>query len=258
MRITSLAENTSADENIGYEHGLSLYIETDNHNILFDMGQTELFSENAEKLGIDLTKADIAVLSHGHYDHGGGLKKFLSINDKAPVYINRYAFEPHYNGMEKYIGLDISLQDNERIIFTEDLYEIEPGLTLHSCSGRSKRIELGSFGLNMMINGKLIPDDFRHEQYLLIEETGRKILISGCSHKGILNISEWFRPDVLVGGFHFSKLPLDDTLKVYAEYLGSYDTDYYTCHCTGTEQYSFMKEYIGRLNYLSAGESIII
>lgn len=258
MRITSLAENTSADENIGYEHGLSLYIETDNHNILFDMGQTELFSENAEKLGIDLTKADIAVLSHGHYDHGGGLKKFLSINDKAPVYINRYAFEPHYNGMEKYIGLDISLQDNERIIFTEDLYEIEPGLTLHSCSGRSKRIELGSFGLNMMINGKLIPDDFRHEQYLLIEKTGRKILISGCSHKGILNISEWFRPDVLVGGFHFSKLPLDDTLKGYAEYLGSYDTDYYTCHCTGTEQFSFMKKYMRRLNYLSAGESIII
>lgn len=258
MRITSLAENTSAVESIGYEHGLSLYIETDNHNILFDMGQTELFSENAEKLGIDLTKADIAVLSHGHYDHGGGLKKFLSINDKAPVYINRYAFEPHYNGMEKYIGLDISLQDNERIIFTEDLYEIEPGLTLHSCSGRSKRIEFGSFGLNMMINGKLIPDDFRHEQYLLIEETGRKILISGCSHKGILNISEWFRPDVLVGGFHFSKLPLDDTLKGYAEYLGSYDTDYYTCHCTGTEQYSFMKKYMRRLNYLSAGESIII
>lgn len=258
MRITSLAENTSANESIGYEHGLSLYIETDNHNILFDMGQTELFSENAEKLGIDLTKADIAVLSHGHYDHGGGLKKFLSINDNAPVYINRYAFEPHYNGMEKYIGLDNSLQDNERIIFTEDLYEIEPGLTLHSCNDRSKRIELGSFGLNMMINGKLIPDDFRHEQYLLIEENGRKILISGCSHKGILNIAEWFRPDVLVGGFHFSKLPLDDTLKGYAEYLNSYDTDYYTCHCTGTEQFSFMKKYIGRLNYLSAGESIVI
>lgn len=258
MRITSLAENTSADESIGYEHGLSLYIETEHHNILFDMGQTELFSENAEKLGIDLTRADIAVLSHGHYDHGGGLKRFLSINDKAPVYVNKYAFEPHYNGMEKYIGLDISLKDNERIVFTEELFEIGPGLTLYSCGGRSKRFELGSFGLNMMVNGKLLPDDFRHEQYLLIEENGRKILISGCSHMGILNIAEWFRPDALVGGFHFSKLPLDDTLKGYAEYLNSYDTDYYTCHCTGTEQFSFMKSYMKRLNYLSAGQSIII
>ena len=124
MRITALAENTSVSDNFGAEHGLSLYIETDKHNILFDMGQTALFSENAEKLGIDLSMVDIAVLSHGHYDHGGGLKKFLSINDKAPVYINRYAFEPHYNGKEKYIGLDISLQDNERIIFTDDFYEI--------------------------------------------------------------------------------------------------------------------------------------
>ena len=110
----------------------------------------------------------------------------------------------------------------------------------------------------MMVNGKLLPDDFRHEQYLLIEENGRKILISGCSHMGILNIAEWFTPDALVGGFHFSKLPLDDTLKGYAEYLNSYDTDYYTCHCTGTEQFSFMKSYMKRLNYLSAGQSIII
>lgn len=258
MKITSLTENTSVSESIGYEHGLSLYIETEKHNILFDMGQTELFSENAERLGIDLTKADIAVLSHGHYDHGGGLKKFLSLNKKAPVYINRYAFEPHYNGAEKYIGLDISLKDNERIIYTENLCEIEPCLTLYSCCDRAKRIELGSFGLNMMINGKLLPDDFRHEQYLLIEEKGRKILFSGCSHKGILNISEWFKPDVLVGGFHFSKLPLDDTLKGYAEYLNSFDTDFYTCHCTGTEQFSFMKKHMKRLNYLSAGESIVI
>lgn len=258
MRITSLAENTSSSENIGAEHGLSLYIETDRHNILFDMGQTELFADNAKKLGIDLSQADIAVLSHGHYDHGGGLKKFLSVNKKAPVYIDRYAFEPHYNGTEKYIGLDISLKDNERIIFTDDLYVIEQGLTLYSCNDRPKHTELGSFGLNMLINNKMLPDDFRHEQYLLIEEKGKKILISGCSHKGILNIAEWFRPNILVGGFHFSKLPLDDTLKGYAEYLNGFDTEYYTCHCTGTEQFSFMKKYMDRLHYLSAGESIVV
>lgn len=258
MRITALAENTSVSDNFGAEHGLSLYIETDKHNILFDMGQTALFSENAEKLGIDLSMVDIAVLSHGHYDHGGGLKKFLSINDKATVYINRYAFMPHYNGKEKYIGLDISLKDNERIIFTDNLYEIGQGLTLCSCNDRQKNTELGTFGLNMLINDKLIPDDFRHEQYLLIEENGRKILFSGCSHKGIVNIAEWFKPDVLVGGFHFSKLPLDNTLKGYAKFLDSFDTEYYTCHCTGIEQFTFMKKYIEKLSYLSTGESITV
>ncbi len=100
---------------------------------------------------------------------------------------------------------------------------------------------MGSAGLTVMKDGVFVPDDFRHEQYLLIEEAGRRILISGCSHKGVVNIMEWFRPDVLIGGFHFMKLPTDNVLQSYAERLDGYDCDYYTCHCTGTEQYEYMK-----------------
>lgn len=100
MKITCLTENTSICDEIGYEHGLSLYIETEEHNILFDMGQSDLFFQNAEKLGVDIAAVDIAILSHGHYDHGGGLAKFLEVNSLAPIYISRYAFEPYYNGTE--------------------------------------------------------------------------------------------------------------------------------------------------------------
>lgn len=103
-----------------------------------------------------------------------------------------------------------------------------------------------------------MPDDFRHEQYLCIEEKDKRVLISGCSHKGILNIVEWFEPNVLIGGFHFSKLPLDETLMGYAKFLDSFDTEYYTCHCTGPEQYQFMKKYMKQLNYLSTGVKIYI
>lgn len=138
MKITSLVENISRKENIGAEHGLSLFIETENHNILFDMGQTDLFSENAEKLSVDLSSVDIAVLSHGHYDHGGGLFKFLSLNDKAKVCINKNAFGDYYNGTKKYIGLDKSLMGNPRFVMTDDLYEIEKGLSLYSCNDREK------------------------------------------------------------------------------------------------------------------------
>lgn len=258
MKITVLSENTSVSESIGAEHGLSLHIETDNHNILFDMGQTELFSENAEKLGVDLSQVDIAVLSHGHYDHGGGLKKFLTINKKAPVYIRRSAFEPHFNGSEKYIGLDSSLINEERLIFTEDYFEIASGMALYSCNDRPKKTDLGSFGLKKRINGQLCPDDFRHEQYLMVNEKDRKILISGCSHKGILNIADWFSPDILIGGFHFSKLPLDNTLKHYAKYLNNFDTDFYTCHCTGIEQFEYMKKYMNRLFFLHSGQEILL
>ncbi len=258
MKITTLIENTSYNESISTEHGLSLYIETENRKILFDMGQTNLFEENSHKLSLNLSEIDTAVLSHGHYDHGGGLKRFLEINENAPVYISRYAFEPHFNGTEKYIGLDVSLKENKRIIFNDDIIEINQGITLYSCNNNKKEYDLGSFGLNMLQNEIFVPDDFRHEQYLLVEENGKRILFSGCSHKGILDIVTRFRPDVLIGGFHFSKLPLDETLASYAKYLNSFDTVYYTCHCTGVEQYEFMKKHMNSLNYLSCGQSIII
>lgn len=254
MKITVLTENTTSNDSLGAEHGLSLFIETKKHKILFDMGQSGLFSENAEKLGIDLSAVDIAVLSHGHYDHGGGMEKFLAINDNAPVYLSRFAFEPHYNGTEKYIGLDTSLKDSERLIFTDDKLIIDDELTLFSCNERERARNLGSFGLNMLEGVEFVPDDFRHEQYLLISEQGRKVLISGCSHKGVMDITDWFRPDVLVGGFHFSKLPLDEKLREYAEYLDSFGTDFYTCHCTGTEQYGYMKKFMKRLSYISVGK----
>lgn len=258
MRIISLAENTSCRKDLGAEHGLSLYIETLDHKLLFDMGQTGLFAENAGKLDVDLTAVDLAVLSHGHYDHGGGLETFLKINKKAPVYLNRHAFEAHYNGTEKYIGLDKKLQSHPRLSFTGDITPICKGLTLYSCNDKSRDYDLGSSGLNTKEEEQFLPDDFRHEQYLLIEEEGKRVLISGCSHKGILNIVQWFQPQVLVGGFHFSKLPLDDTLKTYARFLDESGTVFYTCHCTGTQQFDFMKQFMSRLHYLSCGETLIL
>ncbi len=257
MRITSLAENTSVSESIGAEHGLSLYIETEDHRILFDMGQTGLFAENGEKLGVDLSDVDIAVLSHGHYDHGGGLYKFLEINKTAPVYINENAFGSFWHG-EKYIGIDVSPATSDRFVVISDEYKIGNGLMLYSCNRMKRAFNLGSFGLSVMRDGEKVSDDFTHEQYLLIEEDGKRVLISGCSHKGILNIVDWFFPDVLVGGFHFSGLPLDGTLREYAEHLDKSGAVFYTCHCTGTEQFRYMSSFMPKLRYLSGGDTIII
>ena len=81
------------------------------------MGQTNLFLKNAIKLGVDLAKVDIAILSHGHYDHGSGLEEFLRINDQASVYVSQYAFEAFYNGKEKYIGLNSLLKQMARLSY---------------------------------------------------------------------------------------------------------------------------------------------
>jgi len=256
MIITSLLENTIGRTDMKAEHGLSLWIETDHHRILFDMGQSDLFSQNAQTLGISLADADIAVLSHGHYDHGGGLGKFLELNSHAPVYIQRDAFLPHYNGTEKYIGLDTSLACSTRFIFTEDYCRIDDALSLCSCSGKQKRFPASSGGLTEKNGALFVRDDFRHEQYLMIHENGKDILISGCSHKGILNIMEWFSPDVLVGGFHFSKLPTNCHLADAAKQLAAYKTEFFTCHCTGQDQYEYMRQYMPNLHYLACGQRI--
>lgn len=258
MKVTALMENTTCCEDFTCEHGLSLYIETGNHRILFDAGQTGAFADNAEKLGIDLAKVDIAILSHGHYDHGGGLKRFLECNQTAPVYLRRDAFMPHFNAAQKYIGLDMELMDSGRLILTENCLTIAEGITLYSCNDRLRPYPTDSFGLSVRENGRIKPDDFRHEQYLLIEENGRKVCFSGCSHKGILNISQWFQPDVLVGGFHFMKLDTQGEgaklLSEAAHCLLRHPTVYYTGHCTGEAQFAFIKQIMGEhLQKISTG-----
>ena len=256
MKITSLLENTTERNDMRVEHGLSLYIETEAHKILFDMGQSDHFYENAKALGIDLAEVDTAILSHGHYDHGGGLSKFLEINDRAPIYINNDAFLPHHHGSEQYIGLDTRLKDNSRIIFTDDEYTVDGTLKLFTCNGKARKHAMLPSGLTEKVGADFIPDDFRHEQYLLITENGKTVLLSGCSHKGILDITHWLSPDVLIGGFHYSKLPLDDFLVSAAKELSSYKTEFYTCHCTGREQFEFMRQHMPSLHYLSCGQSL--
>lgn len=263
MKILTLIENTACEEQFACEHGLSLYIETARHKILFDAGQTDAFAANASRLGVDLSAVDIAVLSHGHYDHGGGLATFVECNHKAPIYLSRYAFEPHFNAVGRNIGLDETLRQSGRLVFTDDALVIDEELTVCSCNDRLRQYDTLTCGMSTVENGVPVPDDFRHEQYLCIREEGKRVLISGCSHKGILNIAEWFKPDVLVGGFHFMKLGTtgDDArfITEAARRLCAYPTRYYTGHCTGQEQYKLLKSIMGhRVQAIASGEVITL
>ncbi len=251
MKITVLSENTARD---GYlcEHGLSLYIETANHRILFDMGQGDLFSQNAERAGIHLKETDIAVLSHGHYDHGGGLLHFLSLNHSAKVYLSKYAFGSFYNGEGRYIGLPPELQGNPRLTLVTGGLSIDKGITLFG--DEDTRHIPDSFGLTEGNH----PDLFRHELYLKAEEDGQKVLFSGCSHRGILHIMEQ-NPAVTacVGGFHLMKQENPHVLLEIAKALAGYPCRYYTCHCTGEAQFQALQQCMGeKLHSLSAGDSL--
>ena len=264
MTITSLVENTSA-VGIPVEHGLSLYIQLENsRNILFDMGQRRLFAENAEQLGLNLADIDMAIVSHGHYDHGGGLRAFLEINDKAKVFIHKDAFLPHYSLKEdglKYIGLDTDLQDNPRLVKCDSLARLDNQMTIFAdvtgdfCCPQGNRL---LFGPSEMQN-----DSFAHEQNLIIEENGKTVLFAGCAHKGIINIMRKAEdvigksPTHVFAGMHLSKGKEDESfISTLAHELMKYkNCTFYTMHCTGTEQYLQLKTIMGnQIEYLSCGE----
>ena len=257
MKLTVLAENTACGEDVTAQHGLSLYIETGDKKILFDMGQSDAFAKNAERLGVDLSQVDLAVLSHGHYDHGGGLETFLRINTTAPVFVHESAWGAYYNGTEKYIGLDRKLCQHPRLHLTKGDMQLSSDLLLSDCNALGWHSD--PWGLNRREGDTFLPDDFRHEQYLEVKEGSSRILISGCSHKGIVSIAHHFRPDVLIGGFHLSKLKDPDALQNIAAELLSGNTLYYTGHCTGEEQFIVLKERMGdRLRTLSTGLTLQI
>lgn len=259
MKVSVLIENTTRDASLTAEHGLSLYIETGEHRLLFDTGATGAFADNALKMGVDLSRVDALILSHGHYDHGGGIEAFLKCNSTAPVYLSRHAFGEHYNGTGKYIGLPRHLAVCSRLVPVEDTLILAPGVTLDCCRGQKPQYPPEPFGLQIMKNGCLHPEEFHHELYLVVEED-KRICFSGCAHRGVENIVHWLSPEILIGGFHFKQLmPGDRRLDLAAHRLLASSCEYYTCHCTGEAQYFYLKDRMGdRLHRLSTGDNLII
>ena len=263
MYIRVLMENTACNPVFACEHGLSLYIVAGGRRILFDAGQTEAFADNAARMGVDLSAVDLCILSHGHYDHSGGLQKFLEVNSHAPVYMHRRALEPHFGSAGRSIGVDAAQLDPSRIVFTGDTHALGDAMCLCTCSGMKAEYPDSAQGMFADAGSGPVPDDFAHEQYLVIEENGRRIVVSGCSHKGVLNIAKWLSPDVLIGGFHFMKLDpaggdasfLEDAART----LLARPCTYYTGHCTGEAPFAFLKDRMAdRLHAIRTGSAFVL
>lgn len=259
MKISVLIENTARIPSLTAEHGLSLYIETAGKRFLFDTGATGAFVDNARQMGVDLSRVDAVFLSHGHYDHGGGLEAFLERNSTAPVYLSVHAFGEHYNRAGKYIGLPSHLQDHPQLVPVSEGVALAPGVTLECCLDRQPQYPTEPFGLQVRKETGLEPENFAHELYLVVEEE-KRICFSGCAHRGVENIVHWLSPEILIGGFHFKQLqPGDRRLDLAAKRLLRSPCEYYTCHCTGEAQFAYLKKQMGqRLHRLSTGDVVEI
>ena len=268
MKIKTLIENTCSSNKFKGEHGISFYIETKKHKLLFDLGQSGLFIENARKLNVNLEEVDTVIISHGHNDHGGALKQFLEVNNTAKIYIRENAFEPHlsiHEGVSKYIGLDTSLKNHPQIILLKENLQIDDELYIFSDVKTKDFIAKSNNNLYMQHGEVVEHDDFTHEQNLIIKEDDLSVLIAGCAHRGIVNIvrraNEILNKDVnyCIGGFHLSsprtgKREDDETIDSVTKELLKSNTKYMTCHCTGLAVYELMKERMKeRLDYISTG-----
>lgn len=273
MIIKTLIENIPLNKDFASEHGLSLHIETEGTKILFDTGASHLFLENAKKLDVNIAEVDYLIISHGHYDHGGGLQTFLQVNHTAEIFLHEQAFEKHYalrsNGKTEYIGLNKELKGHKQVVLTSDRFFINKGIQVFSNITQTAPPPESNKGLLKEQEGDRVQDTFAHEQNLIIEEGELSLLITGCAHNGIINILQHYyqikgrMPKVVIGGFHlssrFEEGLEEEALGKIAEYLLESKAKFYTCHCTGIKAYTYLKQIMHEhIEYLPSGSQIII
>lgn len=271
MKIITLVENEQKNKNILAEHGLSLYVETSKHKLLMDTGRTDAIIKNASELDIDLTAVDTIILSHGHYDHSGGIIPISKINNHAKIIMQSSAVLPHYSN-EKFIGIDSAISDLPNLQLIDGNLNIDEELFIFSGISGRKCFPDGNLKLFSVINGVKVQDDFSHEQCLVISDNDKKWLLSGCAHNGIINILDRYKeifndmPDYVITGFHMMKREEDGeytdkdiaVIKETAHELIKTDTIFYSGHCTGTFAFDIMKEIMGdQLVQLYSGKRII-
>lgn len=277
MKLTALIENRNPDHLIG-EHGLSVWIDYYGKVILLDSGSTNRFLLNADRLGLDIAQVDLAVLSHGHYDHSGGFGGFFARNDHAKVYHRAGAdgdiWADHPNKGMEYIGIprEVLAKYPDRFVAVEGTAELLPGVWVlpdgvPACAARSRRA-----GLYRRQGNDFIPDDFCHEQTLVLEGESGLVVLNSCSHAGVPELLQTVLDHfpgrsiaAFFGGFHMmgpqGALTLgwtEEEVLAEAERLRALPVArYYTCHCTGLPAFALLKSALGdRVAYFQTGDCI--
>lgn len=278
LRITVLIENTASSSALTAEHGLSLYLEYSGIPILLDAGTSGAFASNADALGVDLAGVKTCLLSHGHYDHAGGLAEFFRRNRTAPVYAMRGADRPYYSGdgeKRHEIGIpeEVLAALPGRFRRVENVTELVPGLWLvpHSTPGlerigAAKKLYRGT-------ETGVLPDDFSHEMSVVLETSRGLVICNSCCHAGLQAVLEEVerqfpgRPiQAFVGGLHMRGRRhgceictfTPEELQAVADCAAAHRVEaVYTGHCTGTVAFDLLRPLMGdRLHPLTTGQVI--
>lgn len=258
IKIQFLVENKTDTDLCDAEHGLSIYIETPQKILLFDAGaSSDLMIKNAQKLGVDLSKVDAGVVSHGHFDHTGGFPAFAKQNTKAKILIHKNAFAESYgteNGKPdpepcsiQWTTRDFKLLE-DRMELTNGPLWMTDDIVISGTIPKHPEEKQTELFLIKKPDGSMVTDEMNHEQFLAVRnrDSNNKpdgiILFSGCSHSGIFAAIEYTKKlfpgeqiRVMVAGMHLYHASAEEREAVLMKLEIEGITTILPVHCTGIE-----------------------
>ncbi len=274
ITVTTLIDNTTLGS-LQSEHGLSLWLEYDDKRVLFDTGQTDLIVRNAGLLGVNLADIDAIVISHGHYDHTGGLKAVLDIAPKAILYLHPEALRPKFSQKDnrtRMIGMPDTaketirvLADHGKVIWTEMPTEVFPGLFVTSRIPRNNSYEDvgGAFFINQTCQKA---DELLDDQAIFFETKPGLVVLIGCAHAGVVNTLDYVTKltnhrniYAIIGGMHLVNSSMERIVNTINAFKRYNVQKIVPLHCTGKEAVEKIKNAFGEKYVLSgAGTKIVL
>ncbi len=280
LKIISIIENTSVNEKLFTEDGMSLFVEYEGKNYIIDTGLTGKAVDNAKRMRLPIDNIEAVILTHNHHAHLGGIDAIMRLNPEAKIYLRVGAKTEVFkkSGLLKSVagaGGSFFRKYEENLVLFNSFSEVVEGFYLASCEDFDEKHENPDSSYVYKLEKKFVAFDYSDESFAVIFPKKRKadglVLVGGCFHCGVVNMLDtvakrWHDIPILavIGGFHFSGSN-PKTLNCSADYVTaqarglkmSGAEKVYACHCTGFRGFDIMDETLGdRLMYLGGGEQI--
>ncbi len=271
VKLTILCENRVVSPQLIAEQGLAIFIETEQGCLLFDTGQTDALIHNARVLTIDLTKIDYVVLSHGHYDHTGGLPFLSQIKHPLPVICHPALTNKKYRVFPAG-NLDIGVPWEKNALtrkgvtfhFHTHPFPVFSDVWFSGEIPRNTAYETIDETYQQRVLESLIHDELHDDAFLALNTKRGLIVLLGCGHAGPINslkqamrITNTHHIYALVGGMHLSSAPVSKIERII-ENLAKINPDLIVpLHCTGfTAIHKLFNVFKERVHLLNVGDQI--